>query len=373
MSQTRLASLTAEQRSSLPAYRALSPATLASRGQTTQHDLETAINELYSAAGLPFPERIVRFEGPLALARDWLATATAAAAGPNVRKSLLGLVDAARNTAFNSVTACIWETAERGTVNVRASTTSLAIRNAIVSEVERLRVGFSLDLKSWFGRGERRSAFRDSSWSYIDALDYNLAAYRYLGDAAALPLVTADMTPLWAVSTATSWIIPHAKTCWVAELPITLSTDANGRLHSGAGPALEYGDGLKVFAWKGIVVPEWVVTRPDLLTVRAIDRQANPWIRRCMIEIMTPERYVALGGASCVNRDGTGKLWRRQWWGPGDDSWAAVEVINGTAEPDGTFKRYYLQVPANVRTAREAVAWTYGLTDAQYENLVQRT
>ena len=41
---------------------------------------------------------------------------------------------------------------------------------------------------------------------------------------------------------------------------------------------------------------------------------------------------------------------------------AAVEIVNGTPEEDGTFKRYFLQVPANMRSAREAVAWTYGLS-----------
>ena len=42
-------------------------------------------------------------------------------------------------------------------------------------------------------------------------------------------------------------------------------------------------------------------------------------------------------------------------------SWTAVEVVNGTAEADGSRKRYVLRVPSRMRTAREAVAWTYGL------------
>ena len=39
--------------------------------------------------------------------------------------------------------------------------------------------------------------------------------------------------------------------------------------------------------------------------------------------------------------------------------------------PDGTRKRYFLQVPANMRTAREAVAWTYGLPEARYRPTVR--
>jgi hypothetical protein len=90
-----------------------------------------------------------------------------------------------------------------------------------------------------------------------------------------------------------------------------------------------------------------------------------------MIEIMTPERYVALGAATCVAEDETGILWRRNWLAA--DAWAAVEVVNATPEPDGTRRHFFLQVPANLRTAREAVAWTYGMRAEAYAHLVLRT
>ena len=37
-----------------------------------------------------------------------------------------------------------------------------------------------------------------------------------------------------------------------------------------------------------------------------------------------------------------------------------LEVENSTPEPDGSYKRYFLRVPPEVRTPREAVAWTFG-------------
>ena len=67
----------------------------------------------------------------------------------------------------------------------------------------------------------------------------------------------------------------------------------------------------------------------------------------------------------------TGILWRKRWFE--GDSWAAVEVVNGTPEPDGTYKHYYLQVPPTVRTPREAVAWTYGLSEHEYAAVRRRT
>ena len=33
--------------------------------------------------------------------------------------------------------------------------------------------------------------------------------------------------------------------------------------------------------------------------------------------------------------------------------------MNSTPEPDGTRRTYFLRVPPQMRTAREAVAWTF--------------
>jgi hypothetical protein len=77
------------------------------------------------------------------------------------------------------------------------------------------------------------------------------------------------------------------------------------------------------------------------------------------------------GGAVRVAEDETGVLWRKRW--PPRDVWAAVEVINATAEADGTHKHYFLQVPPELRTPREAVAWTYGMQARTYSKLVART
>ena len=48
-----------------------------------------------------------------------------------------------------------------------------------------------------------------------------------------------------------------------------------------------------------------------------------------------------------------------------------VEVVNSTPEPDGTRKTYFLRVPPTTRTAREAVAWTFGLRADAYRPAVE--
>lgn len=176
---------------------------------------------------------------------------------------------------------------------------------------------------------------------------------------------------LWRLARSLGWLQPHRHTCWLAERPNLLRGDAADRLHCASGPALRFPDGWSVWAWKGVEVPRWVIEQPEQITLASIDGESNVQVRCCMIEIMTPQRYVTLGGAVRVAEDETGVLWRKRWLA--SDAWAAVEVINATPEPDGTHKQFFLQVPTNMQTAREAVAWTYGLTADVYARLVVRT
>ena len=48
-----------------------------------------------------------------------------------------------------------------------------------------------------------------------------------------------------------------------------------------------------------------------------------------------------------------------------------VEVRNSTPEPDGSCKTYFLRVPPATRTARAAVAWTFGLGAVEYRPAAQ--
>jgi hypothetical protein len=157
----------------------------------------------------------------------------------------------------------------------------------------------------------------------------------------------------------------------ILERPLALRLDEQLRLHAEQGPALAYVDGTEAWALHGVVVPKHVVTEPERITVADIEAQRNAEVRRVMIERFGVERFVREGRAELVNSDETGRLWRWQqrWAGPGSRAWepvVMVEVVNATAELDGTFRTYFLRVPPNTRTAREAVAWTFGLEGDAY-------
>src|SRR5262249_8187912 len=163
------------------------------------------------------------------------------------------------------------------------------------------------------------------------------------------------------IAKSAGWFVPHEHVCWICERPNRLLMDVGGRLHCHDGPAVSYPDGWCAHVWKGVQVPAWVIEHPAAITPWRIADTFDPQVRNCMIEIMTPERFVREGGASLVCQDETGILWRRLWGHRGVTigSWTAVEVINGTPESDGSRKHYFLRVPSRMRSAREAVAWTY--------------
>jgi hypothetical protein len=46
-------------------------------------------------------------------------------------------------------------------------------------------------------------------------------------------------------------------------------------------------------------------------------------------------------------------------------------VQNGTREPGGSYRKYFLSVPPSMLSPRQAAAWTYGLSPEQYEIAVR--
>ena len=91
-----------------------------------------------------------------------------------------------------------------------------------------------------------------------------------------------------------------------------------------------------------------------------------------MIERYGLARFREEAGAQRLHRDRWGTLWRVPV--RGDEPLVTVEVVNSTPEPDGHRRRYELRVPPRMRTALEAVAWTFGMSPRDYaERMVRQT
>ncbi|MER6995480.1 DUF6745 domain-containing protein [Streptomyces sp. NPDC000410] len=165
------------------------------------------------------------------------------------------------------------------------------------------------------------------------------------------------------------WWWPFEKAVVLCERPVELHRDEAGRLDRGDGPALAFPDGFALHAWRGMPVPAEFLSGLSSLTPERIRTEENAELRRVMLEFYGYDRYLDESGAQPVHRDETGVLWRIGL--ADDEDVVMVEVVNSTPEPDGTHKTYWLRVPPTTRTAKEGVAWTFGLDAALYEPLRQ--
>ena len=158
---------------------------------------------------------------------------------------------------------------------------------------------------------------------------------------------------------------------WIASArPVEIERDDRGRLHREGKPALAWRDGWSLSYLRGIhVAPRLALGR---FTIGDIHATRNVELRRLLVEIYergAPGRYVRDAGADVIDSDvdAQGHLRRLlRIAQPGDEPYVAVEVTNTTPEPDGFHRRYTLRVPPEIRTCREAVAWTFGLAPDDY-------
>jgi hypothetical protein len=366
--------LTSEQRAALTRYRARWASIRRSTAPADRDAAEEGVRLAYRAAGLDPPARLVWCESPIALSN--LARRASTADGPNVKSAIINrprrqVAARVRSRVAARVLALVASMVSPADALV-TSAADAVIHGTVredTSLLELVRRSYPLSWSTALNVLLGRQGFPFEAVGQHELCW--LATYDYLRDVFGLREETVPLAGLWQMARSFGWLQPHQRTCWLAERPDLLRGDARDRLHDASGPALRYPDGWSVWAWKGVEVPRWLIERPEEITLETIDAESNVQVRRCMIEIMTPARYVALGGAARVAEDETGVLWRKRWLAA--DAWAAVEVINATPEPDGTRRHFFLQVPAHLRTAREAVAWTYGLRTKAYADLVVRT
>jgi len=347
-----------------------------------------AVRLAYAAAGLPSPRRIVWCGGPLQIAQRLAAVRGHDDIGANVKPLLFDAI-AARVAMLAEM---FWKeqllaAAEPATdrpggplgdyAALKAASAALSVVATTAANAALGRLSVQMrHLVQRLGGGPRllpHSSFADVAVTPPEL--QSLAVYQFLHDVRLWQEASQPLLGLWTIARHASWIVPHENICWLSEHPDLIRTDARGRLHSADGPAVRYPDGWCVYAWKGVEIPAWLIEQAQQISPSSIAATFDPALRNCMIEIMTPERFVKRAALVPVSEDETGILWRKFWSfrGVTIGSWTAVEVQNGTPEADGSRKRYFLRVPSNVRSAREGVAWTYGLTAEQYAALEVRT
>jgi len=177
------------------------------------------------------------------------------------------------------------------------------------------------------------------------------------------------LSGMMKISQSCGWWIPYENVAFVSERHSVLNRDEQGRLHSETCPALSYPGDWNIYAIHGVRVPEYIILRPEEITIGKIDGEENTEIRRVMIERYGMDRYLLDGNAKEISHDKYGILWRKEI--PDDEPLVMVQVKNSTPEQDGRFKDYFLRVPPTMKTAKQAVAWTFEEEANEYAPLVE--
>ncbi|MFC9897228.1 DUF6745 domain-containing protein [Nocardia sp. NPDC127579] len=322
---------------------------------------EAGVRQAYAAAGLAEPARIIWADSPAA---GVAVVRGLDDAGASVREAVRTQPWAAqRQRRFTELGADGWNEWWQATGGELWDTTR--------SLAERIRTGVVEDILGPSGgeidgdaRRARAAAEREIRGVLLGAV---------LGQHDAPWLAAFDgaeaLAGLAQVARSAGWWWPFEHAVVLCERPLLLERDEAGRLHSGAGPAVVFPDGFALYAWGGMPVPATFLAELSELTPQRIRDEENAELRRVMLEYFGYDRYLTESAAEPVHRDETGILWRIPL--PDDEDVVMVEVVNSTAEPDGTFRTYWLRVPPVTRTAKEGVAWTFGLEESTYSPLQQ--
>ena len=158
------------------------------------------------------------------------------------------------------------------------------------------------------------------------------------------PAVGAWSEPLLEAFVAGCWMLHWTEDTlyWIAK-PVVHKEVVNGnrRMHHATYAAIE-SDVENLYFWHGVLVPAFVVVRPNWITVKHIEMEDNAEVRRVMVERYGEARYIADSGLKPIARDDFGELFRKEF--QNDTPLTYVKVTNSTAESDGSFKDYFLSV-----------------------------
>jgi hypothetical protein len=253
-----------------------------------------------------------------------------------------------------------------------------------------VRGQFGIQLGDQFGDQDRDDE-EDQDWDgrLYSVFPWN-DAYALAFYGCALPIAGRPADPrlgaLSRVVAETGWLIPMRGAVIAGARPVVLHRDARGDLHNPVGLALAYPDGWGFYAWHGRCVPRWVIVAPS---TEAITAEKNVEVRRCAIESLGWDRFIAEAGLVPVTAGHGKDLMAACVPDPGNPGqhlvlydvperlWGSrirlLMCTNGTPERDGSRRRYGLTVPAHISDPVEAAAWTAGLGKHEYAGMVRRT
>lgn len=167
--------------------------------------------------------------------------------------------------------------------------------------------------------------------------------------------------------------------------PIQRFTNEEGNLHKDDGPAYItptritwYRNGRKhgldadkwgsiSYYYEGVRIPPHFYTKPDSLSITEVLAHNNTEVRYVGIKIVGMDKVLESKNTTIIHEDKQKNQILFQIKGIFEEPVSYVKVVNSTQEPDGTYKDYYLCVPPDMKTCKQAVAWTFRLEEQEYQ------
>lgn len=167
--------------------------------------------------------------------------------------------------------------------------------------------------------------------------------------------------------------------------PIQEFRNEEGRLHREGGPAritptrctwyrngqLHGMDvdiwGSMAFFFRNIRVPRDYIMKPEALRAADVLKHPNTEVRYAGMLLYGYERMEQEGHLRKKHHDDKTGATLYTVSGVLTQPFCVVRVLNSTAEPDGSFKPYYLTVPPDMKTCKEAIAWTFSKSSDEYK------
>lgn len=166
--------------------------------------------------------------------------------------------------------------------------------------------------------------------------------------------------------------------------PLKEIRNEDGNLHCDDGPAyisptrcIWYKNGRRhgidvgvfgstTFYFENIMVPRHFIYDPESITFEEVMNYRNQEVKYAAIQLYGFDRMLEEDRFNIVDKSSeTGNL-LLEVGNVFSDPIRIVAVKNGTPEPNGTYKRYFLAVPPHIHDADEAVAWTFRRTKDEY-------
>jgi len=380
MSQTKVKKLTPEQAALIPVYREKWRAIALSTGPINRSQAAETVKSAYSAIGLKAPEIIFvdrpyeaadlilsRFDNPSSELRSQFETKLRSQLekqlrgylGSQLESELQNQLQTQRSARlYTQLQTQLWE----------------AQREHLVREIaSKLPPQQSSDPWTreinWQPLGKQvNNCIQPEVWAaYGSLLDFCISVLN-------LPHSYARKWIVFqSIVRDCGWIYPYDKVCIVCSKPIALSADSNHRLHAEGKPAVQFADGIAIYAYHGVILPEWYGRlHPHQWQSKWVLKEQNAEVRRALIQGITYDRICQELAVTELDSWQEYTLLSIEF----DDDFS----IRGNAKPVYLLKMtcpstghiHALRVPPNVRsssraslTAQEAIRWVNWGTDPE--------